>query len=366
VKPGPIAFFLPSLCFGGAERVAINLAEGFAGQGVPTDLVVVRNQGEFADQTPAGVRVVDLKASRVMLSLPALMAYLRRERPAALISFMAHAGVIALWACRLSRASTQTICTLHTTPAQAARHASKIRNQVMPVLLRAFFPWADELVAVSHGVARGVSQATGLPLSRIRVIYNPVITADMIAVARQAPNHPWFSPGQPPVILGAGRLASAKDFPTLIRAFAEVRRRRAARLIILGEGEERPALTALASQLGVADDVALPGFRENALAYMASSAVFALSSAWEGLPTVLIEALAAGTRVVSTDCPSGPREILQEGRFGALVPVGDAAALAAAILDALARPAETVPPAALRPFTRDAAVSNYLRLIENA
>ncbi len=366
MKPGPIAFFLPSLCFGGAERVAINLAEGFAGLGVPTDLVVVRGRGEFAGQIPPGVRLVDLRASRVILSLPALVAYLRRERPAALISFMTHAGIVALWARRLSGTSTQIICTQHTTPAQAARNSSMIRNRLMPALLRAFYPWADEVVAVSHGVARGVSQAAGLPLSRIRVIYNPVITADVIARSRQAPDHPWLSPGQPPVILAVGRLAPAKDFPTLIRAFAEVRRRRAARLIILGEGEERPALTALASQLGVADDVALPGFRENALAYMAGSAVFVLSSAWEGLPTVLIEALAAGARVVSTDCPSGPREILQEGRFGALVPVGDAAALAAAILDALARPAETVPPAALRPFTRDAAVSNYLRLIENA
>ena len=366
MRPGPIALFLPSLCFGGAERVAINLAEGFAGLGLPTDLVAVSGRGEFAGQIPPGVRLIDLKASRVILGLPALVNYLRRERPAAVISFMAHAGIVALWARRLSGTSTPIICTLHTTPAQAARNASKIRNQVMPALLRAFYPWADELVAVSHGVAKGLSQATGLPLSRIRVIYNPIINAEMIAVARQTPDHPWFSPGEPPVILAVGRLAPAKDFATLIRSFAEVRRRRAARLLILGEGEERPALTALAEELGVADDVALPGFRENALAYMAGSAVFVLSSAWEGLPTVLIEALAAGARVVATDCPSGPREILQEGRFGALVPVGDAAGLGEAILDALERPRATVPPDALRPFTRDAAVHHYLSLIENA
>ena len=365
MRSGPIALFVPSLCFGGAERVAINLAEGFAGLGVPTDLVAVSSRGEFAGQIPPGVRLVDLKASRVILGLPALVSYLRRERPAAVISFMAHAGIVALWARRLSRTSTPIICTLHTTPAQAARNSSMIRNKLMPALLRAFYPWADELVAVSHGVASGLSQATGLPLSRIRVIYNPVINADMIASARQAPDHPWFSPGQPPVILAVGRLTPAKDFATLLRAFAEVRRRRAARLIILGEGEERAALTALAGQLGVADDVALPGFRDNALAYMAGSAVFVLSSAWEGLPTVLIEALAAGTRVVSTDCPSGPREILQEGRFGALVPVGDAAALAEAIIDALDGPRETVPPDALTPFTRDTAVNNYLSLIES-
>jgi glycosyltransferase involved in cell wall biosynthesis len=145
-----------------------------------------------------------------------------------------------------------------------------------------------------------------------------------------------------------------------------VRRRRVARLLILGEGEERTRLQALATELALSDDVALPGFRDNAMAYMAASKVFALSSAWEGLPTVLIEALAAGARVVSTDCPSGPREILQEGRLGTLVPVGDPAALARAILDALDRPSQAASLEALAPFTLDTAADNYLRVIESA
>jgi glycosyltransferase involved in cell wall biosynthesis len=205
-----------------------------------------------------------------------------------------------------------------------------------------------------------------LPRERVEVVYNPVITPAMLAQARQQPDHPWFGAGQPPVILGVGRLTRQKDFPTLIRAFAEVRRRRPARLIILGEGEDRPELEALIGELGLADHVALPGFRDNAMAYLAGSALFVLSSAWEGLPTVLIEALAAGARVVSTDCPSGPREILQDGRLGVLVPVGDAPALARAMANALDGPASTVPPDALTPFTLDAAVDNYLRLIQHA
>ncbi|HEX2251047.1 MAG TPA: glycosyltransferase, partial [Gemmatimonadales bacterium] len=164
---------------------------------------------------------------------------------------------------------------------------------------------------------------------------------------------------------GCSRLSRQKDFPTLLRAFAEVRRCRQCRLMIVGEGEERSRLEALARELGVADDVALPGFRENIMAYLAASALFVLSSAWEGLPTVLIEAMAAGTRVVSTDCPSGPREILQNGRLGALVPTGDSSALASAIMAALDQPRETVAPEFLKPFTRDAAVDNYLQLIES-
>jgi len=168
------------------------------------------------------------------------------------------------------------------------------------------------------------------------------------------------------MILGVGRLTAQKDFITLLRAFARLRQRQPVRLVILGEGEARGELEALSEQLGVSEDVALPGFRSNAMAYMARSAVFALSSAWEGLPTVLIEALASGTRVVATDCPSGPREILQGGRLGALVPVGDAEALAEAVSAALNHPMPPVPPDALAPFTREAAVDHYLRLIESA
>jgi glycosyltransferase involved in cell wall biosynthesis len=205
-----------------------------------------------------------------------------------------------------------------------------------------------------------------LARDRVQVVYNPVITPAVSAMACQPAEHPWYGLGQPPVILGVGRLTRQKDFPTLIRAFAAVRRQRHARLIILGEGEDRAELEALVTELGLGRDVALAGFRDDAVAYMASSAVFVLSSAWEGLPTVLIEALAAGTRVVSTDCPSGPREILQEGRLGALVPVGDAPALARAVIDALNRRGDTVPPGALTPFTRDAAVDHYLRLIQCA
>jgi glycosyltransferase involved in cell wall biosynthesis len=200
----------------------------------------------------------------------------------------------------------------------------------------------------------------------VQVIYNPVIMPGMKARARQVPDHPWFRAGEPPVVLGIGRLTRQKDFPTLIRAFAGVRRQRPVRLIILGEGEDRAALDTLVTELGLGDDVALPGFRDNPLGYLSASALFVLSSAWEGLPTVLIEALAAGTRVVSTDCPSGPREILQEGRLGTLVPVGDVPALAAAMSAALDCPPCPAPAAALEPFTREAAVDNYLRLIESA
>jgi glycosyltransferase involved in cell wall biosynthesis len=363
---GTIAFFLPSLCGGGAERVIVNLVQGITERGIPVDLVLVAADGALLDQVPPAVRLVDLRAPRAIRSLAPLAGYLRRERPRVLVSSMGHANLIALWAARLAGGGTPVVVTEHNTLSQETQHQRRLVGRLWPHLLRTFYPWANAVVAVSHGAADDLARTSGLPRDRVEVVYNPVITPTMMALARQAPDHAWFAPGQPPVILGVGRLTRQKDFSTLVLAFAEVRRRRTARLIILGEGEERPALEAMVRELGLAQDVALPGFRDNAVAYMAGSEVFVLSSAWEGLPTVLIEALAAGARVVSTDCPSGPREILQEGRLGGLVPVGDRAALAAAILEALERPPGAVPVDALTPFTRDASVDHYLGVIEKA
>jgi glycosyltransferase involved in cell wall biosynthesis len=361
---GPIAFYLPSLRGGGAERVMLNLAEGIIERGRPVDFVLAAAEGSFLEHLPPSVRVVDLRAGRVGRSLVPLVTYLRRERPHALVSSLTHANVVALIAARLARRGTPVIATVHNTMSESAPGQSAWRRRLWPALVRTCYPWAARVVAVSRGAADDLARTSGFSRERIEVVYNPVITPPVLALARQSPDHPWLACPGPPTILGVGRLTRQKDFPTLIRAFAQVRRSRPARLIILGEGEDRPVLEALATELGVAHDVSLPGFQANAVTYMAASTLFVLSSAWEGLPTVLIEALAAGTRVVSTDCPSGPREILQDGQLGALVPVGDVSALATAMIQALERPGDVVPTAALTPFTRDAAVDHYLRLIE--
>ena len=361
-----IAFFLPGLHGGGAERIVLNLTQGIAERGIPVDLVLAAATGPLLDQVAPGVRMVDLASPRVLRSIGPLARYLRRERPRVV-------GLIdeprqprrALGREARAEPGTPVVVTEHNTMSQSALEQGWLERRLWPPVLRSFYPWASHVVAVSRDAADDFARTVGIPRERVEVIYNPVIMPGMKARARQAPDHPWFAPGQPPVVLGIGRLTRQKDFPTLIRAFAGVRRQRPARLIILGEGEDRGALEALVAELGLGDDVALPGFRENPLAYLAASTLFVLSSAWEGLPTVLIEALAAGARVVSTDCPSGPREILQEGRLGTLVPVGDVPALTAAMAAALDCPSRPAPAAALEPFTREAAVDNYLRLIES-
>lgn len=364
--PRAIAFFLPGLHGGGAERIVLNLTQGIVERGLAVDLVLAAATGPLRDHVAPGVRVVDLASPRVLRSIGPLARYLRRERPRALVSSMSHANLVALWAARLARTGTPVVVTEHNTMSQSALEQGWLERHLWPPVLRSFYPWASHVVAVSRDAADDFARTAGIPRERIEVIYNPVIMPGMKARTRETPDHAWFGPGQPPVVLGIGRLTRQKDFPTLIRAFAGVRRQRPVRLIILGEGEDRGALEGLVAELGLDDDVALPGFRDNPLAYLAASSLFVLSSAWEGLPTVLIEALAAGARVVSTDCPSGPREILHQGRLGTLVPVGDVPALTAAMAAALECPPRPAPAAALEPFTREAAVDNYLRLIESA
>ena len=222
---------------------------------------------------------------------------------------------------------------------------------------------ADVIIAVSAGVADDLAQSAGLSRAAIRVVYNPVVDQDVAERAAEPLDHPWFLPGAAPIVLGVGRLTAQKDFQTLIRAFARVRAERSARLVILGEGrpEVHAGLLALAASLGCATDVDLPGFVLNPFAYMARAGVFVLSSLHEGLPGVLIQALACGCPVVSTDCPSGPAEILDDGRYGSLVPVGDHLAMAQSILATLVRPPERSALAARgAEFSVDRAVTLYM------
>jgi glycosyltransferase involved in cell wall biosynthesis len=261
---------------------------------------------------------------------------------------MTHVNLMALWARRLARVATRVVVSEHITKAQAMKDEPKKKRwhwRFLPPVIQRTYLWADAIVAVSDGVADDLSLLTGIPRKYITTIYNPIVTPELQRKAQVPLEHPWFTPGAPPVVLGAGRLRAQKDFPTLIRAFARARAVREMRLMILGGGKDerkdaqsKAPLLALADHLGVADDVALPGFVENPFAYMARASVFVLSSAWEGFGNVIVEALACGCPVVSTDCPSGPAEILENGKYGLLVPVGDHVALADAILSVLSTP----------------------------
>ena len=338
IKPShqKLALFLPSLRGGGAERVMVTLANAFAERGYATDLVLAAAEGPYLKDVSDQVRVVDLHAGRVSKALLPLARYLRRERPRAMLSAMNHANVVAIAARMLARVPCRLVVSEHNTiSVEAARAQGAVAKTVY-----ALVPWgyrrADAIVAVSREAAADLERFARLPAGSVQAIYNPFDLDRIRRLAAEPLDHPWFAPGQPPVVLAIGRLTEQKDFPSLIRAFAAIRSHRPARLLILGEGELRGELEALVRTCGLtADDVQMPGFVANPFAYLSRCSVFVLSSRWEGLPGVLIEALACGAPVVSTDCPSGPREILENGRWGRLVPVGDVEALADAMVATL-------------------------------
>ena len=309
----------------------VNLATEFSRRGAHVSLVLSSAEGPLLSLVPPCVSVIDLRSPRVLRSLPGLVRYLRRERPDALLSAMTHANLIALWARRIARGRTRLVVSERNTLSRTSRSSPVIRQRLMPQLAKRFYPWADKVVAVSQGVADDLASVASLPRRRITVIYNPLVSQSISHRAQQPTGHPWFESGGSPVILAAGRLTPQKDFATLIQAFVKVRSRHSANLVILGEGAERQELARLVRRLRLGDHVSMPGFVENPLSYMARAAVVVLSSQWEGFPAVLVEAMACGTAVVSTDCPSGPAEILENGKHGSLVPVGDISALADAI-----------------------------------
>ena len=364
LQPKPhLAIFLPSLHDGGAEKMMLNLLLGIADRGYPIDLVLAMADGPHLVDVPKSIRLIDLKAARVVTSLPRLIRYLREVRPHAILSIMNHANIVALLAQRLSGIPTRVLVSERNTLSMAAQHARTLRAQLMPWLVRIFYPLANEIVTVSIGVADDLARIMGIPRQTIKVIYNPVITPELQQKVIASLEHPWFEPGQPPVILGVGRLTKQKDFTTLIQAFARVFRNHRARLLILGEGPERSALEALVKRLGLEQVVNLPGFVANPYMYMSRASLFVLSSRWEGLPGVLIEALYCGALVVSTDCPSGAREILADGRYGQLVPVGGEAEMARAIENVLAGEYPHPPLESWHPFKLETVVDQYLDLL---
>lgn len=360
-----VAFYMRLLYGGGAERVVVNLMAGMVKRGIAVDLVLNTVSGPFMSQVPKAVNVVDLSAPRMIEGLPKLANYLKTTQPDALITGLHYNSEISLWARAIARlqgnCKTKVLVIEHNT---LSIHSQRRKtDRWAPFLSRWFYPWSDRLVAVSQGAAADLAKVTGLSRDEIDVIYNPVITPELQEQAAEPLEHPWFQPGEPPVILGIGRLEPQKDFATLVRAFAKLRKQQDCRLVLLGAGQKHVELENLAKQLGVKESVKLLGFVDNPHRYLARAGVFVLSSAWEGLSNVLIEAIALGIPAVSTDCPCGPSEVIDGGKYGRLVPVGDADAMALAIAESLENPVTPASKTWLQQFTVDIATVNYLKLL---
>lgn len=362
-KTRHITVFLPDLSDGGAERVSVNLANHLVQRGYAVDMLLASASGPFINHLRKEIHLVDLQASRMRHAMFPLIRYLKSAKPDAMLVCMWPLTVLSVIARQIARVSTRLVLAEHSTWSYAQADYSHAQRFLIRKTMQVFFPGADAVVTVSKGAADDLAHFAGVARNKILTIYNPVIDAS----SAPSPRQPLEFTGWGSMkfkVLSVGNLKREKNQELLLRAFALLVKRVDAHLLILGEGYLRAKLEALIDELGLTGRVSMPGFMHDPAPFYQQADLFALSSDWEGLPTVLIEALAAGTPVVSTDCPSGPREILCNGKYGRLVPVGDIAALGAAMEAALfsfndARALK----ARANDFSIDRAADRYLELL---
>lgn len=338
---GKIAIYIDSLRGYGADKTLLKIAEGLASIGLEVDLVTAKKTDKIDSQINPAVNLIDLKSSRfnVIKNVVGLTSYLIKQQPTILFSsihFNNITSVLAITLAKLAGVKSKLVVR------QANSLEYQLKGYPFPIgilmypLLRLAYKKADLIISPSKGLISDLTEFMKAEESKIKLIYNPTVTADIYEKAQQKTNHPWFEQKSCPIILGAGRLKPQKDFITLIKAFARVKRNfQDAKLVILGEGGQREELENLVTQLGLEEDVDLIGFQKNPYSFIAKADVFVLSSIYEGLPNILIEALALKKKIVATNCPSGPAEILKFGEYGSLLPISSPFVLESAIAKAL-------------------------------
>jgi glycosyltransferase involved in cell wall biosynthesis len=358
-----IGIVIYSLAGAGAERVAVNLAHEFVALGHRVDFILVQREGELLSAVPEHTGVFHADVPSAAGWKNAIRSYARRERPEALLAMMEGAGVLCVQATMGFAERVPVYVVSHIQFSHHCRMAARWKERLLvPLAVRWYLRRASGVIGVSEGVSRDIRQFARLDEKNVHTIYNPVLTDELHRLRQEVVSDPWLSPERDwMTVVTVGRLTAQKDHETLLRAIAEINSVRPVRLLVFGQGERREILGRAAVALGIADIVRFAGFDPNPHRCIAAADVFALSSAWEGFGNVLVEALAAGVPVVSTDCPSGPREVLEHGRFGTLVPVGNSAALASALLRAGQQQVDQNELAAhLRKFESRPVASQYL------
>ena len=351
-----IVFLVPTLS-GGIGTFTSRLAQGFQEENMRVEVWTLTHE-ERAVEIPTGIVVRTLKARRALTALKEIRSLLKQYRPRTLLSSSFHINCIAVVAKSISQAPTRIFLVEHTNIAQGLQGVFK--RLLARICIRLLYPRANGVIAVSEGVADNLASFSHIPRKSIHVIYNPVITDELYTKSKEHAEHSFFQLKEP-LFLNIGRLSPEKDQATLLKAFAQLLKKTPARLIILGEGTERAALETLIATLGIREFVSLEGHKENPYPYFLQSDALILSSTREGLPTVLIEALALGAPIVSTDAESGPREILNNGLYGELVPTGDTAALAKSMQSVLTTPSKKIESDKLSLYTLEHVMKLYAR-----
>lgn len=361
-NPKRIALFLNNLEVGGIEKVSIELAKGFLAQGHHVDFVLVQEKGRLLSQIPQNARVIKLKSLKAYWALGRLIHYLNQpDAPYALISTTELTGIVAIIAQKITRRNCLIVPIVTTTISFHKR--SFLKKTLEKLLVSKLYSHAHKVVVVSQAATKNFIKYTNFSEEKVETIYTPIINKDFYNALNASVNHPFFEQTQP-IILSVGRLNVAKDFQTLIEAFYLLRKKMEAKLLILGEGEERKKLEDLICRLELTSDVSMPGFVISPYPYMKKANLFVMSSLWEGLPGVLIEAMACNTPVVSTNCQSGPYEILKGGEYGHLVPVKNPKALSNAMVTSLKGDFRIPPSSWLEQFHVDVITKAYLDLLQ--
>ncbi len=374
--PGPhrpdIAIVLQHPCWGGVETAFLNLTRHFAGKGLSIDVLFSSTDGPLYDSFKEHASVIDLKNTLMklhrreryaFLDYPKVKRYIQVHRPRSVLSAKSVSNYCVARAKKELGYPDNVVISQHI-DADAGREALNPIQRAVGNWHESYYRYADAAVGVSKGAAQGLLKM-GLPPGKVHTIYDPTVTDEIFRLAEEQPPHKWLHPRRTKVILGTGRFTGQKDFETLIRAFRAVLNRVECRLIIIGEGPDRGKLERLVKDLRLTEQIDLPGYMKNPYSFMKNADLYVLSSRYEGLAMTLVEAMALGTPVVSTDCPCGPAEVLSAGAYGTLVPVGDYNALAEAMVDSLTRPRDTSAAArwAKETFSVETAAEKYLSLL---
>lgn len=359
-----IAIFLPSLAGGGAEQQMVRLANALVARRYPVTLVTATDHDDLSDQLLPEVALARLSARSVSGALPGLVRFLKRAKPDVVLSAMEHANLCAFIACSLT--GTRLVASIHENVAYALTHSARPKDKLTYRLALLSYRALPTTVCVSKGVLDECVSRFKLNPDKLRHIYNIALDEKTVLLADEACSHPWFVDKRMPVIVSSGRLSPEKDYPTLIDAFAFLLGKKQAGLIIIGEGQERPVLEERIKRMRLEAHVQLAGWQRNPYKFMKRADLFVISSIAEGMSLVLAEALALSPRLVATDCPSGPREVLENGKYGRLVPPGDPEALARAMLESLSEDPRPIPPEAWQRFTEETVVPQYIDEIGRA
>lgn len=331
-----ISILLPSLGSGGAEKVMVTLANYFVNNGYYVDLLLIKRDGVYFNRLSEKIRIIDLNSSRALFSIPKILRYLKNNSPDVLLSVLTHTNLIAILCKLLFYKKIRIVISERTILSNASKNSNRYLFRKVSLIVHLLYPKADSIIAISNGVKDDLIKFAKIDRRKIIVIYNPITFDDRFdSCIDQVVENEIFAIKEfndnIPVLISVGRLEKVKNYDVLIEAFNLLKQKRKIKLLILGEGIEQGNIKELITKYHLDSDVFLLGFKQNPIPYLINSDVFVLSSNWEGFGNVIVEAMSTGIKIVSTDCPSGPNEILENGKWGKLVPVNNAKLLAKAI-----------------------------------